>query len=256
MRLTRFRWWQWLVFSVMFGIGAVALRQWVTTDSDPTAFLPDLSSQQVRFERALFRKVQGYPLLQNIRVSTPQVMDSKKGRQRVNVVHAKYCTGESEDIDGQQRLVWHESLFVLPIPYKPQTDLAEAGAPDVARRLNSISSPTVIDLLSAARSYGVRYSYSLWDDHPYLTFVPTSIAILGLLIPALIRILVPMEPELTSAPTPAPAPFTKPAARPARKEATVPNAAVPTASKDYRMKRDDYYPTEKGESEHRPAQKR
>jgi hypothetical protein len=253
MRLTRIRWWQWLVFSVLFGLGAVALRQWITTDPDPTGFLPDLSSQQVRFERALFRKVQSYPLLQNIRVSTPQIMESKKGRQRVNVVHAKYCTGESEDIDGQQRLVWHESLLVLPIPYKLQTNLADA--PDVARRLQSIASPTVIDLLAAARPYGISYSYSLWDDHPYLTFVPTSVAVLGLLIPALFRILAPAEPEPTSAPTPAPTPSTKPAARPARKEAPAPVAPAPTASKDYRMKQDDYYPTEKGESEHHPVKK-
>lgn len=292
MDLTKLRYFQWVLISLVVGVTTVGLRAWASGLDGATSVPADLSGQQRRFEKALLGQVEGHALMRNIRVSPLRVATSSGGARAAHLVRADCCTGEPELHDGRREYVWRESLFVLPAPYHVGSNLGEADpavGSELAKRAGAGGEQTVLDLLAAARSaHGTRYSYAWWDSHPWLTFGGASVLVIGFVVPALLHLLAFGQLTRPAEADPRPVYLEAPRGKPERRhdQPTSPEilhadvddsemkaseteaadtrgcltstvqlqrndslaSAAETSAQDadYRMKPDDYYPTERG----------
>ena len=277
MDLTKLRYWQWVLISLAVGAAAVELRAWAG-GLDGAAVPADLSGQQQRFEKALLGRVEGHALLRNLRVAPLRIPNRSGGSRQAHLIRADFCAGEAEFRNGRGEYVWRDSIFVVPVPYPIRPHLFDSD-PSLAQRARAGRELTVLDLLDAARSVrGTQYSYAWWDAHPWMTFCGCSVAVIGLIFPALLhlatfgRLTRPREQkaalrapvQISPVPSPTPgifpalqinsappdvrAPCNEPApvaaAAPVlRGERLVSADASESRDASYDMKPEDYYPT-------------
>lgn len=261
MTLSNIRYWQWLLASALIGSAAAAFHQ---TQQVGSAELPrDLSGQQARFEKALFGKAQGQPLLRNLSIHPARLAIAGGGTRRIHMIQAEYCTGEAERFAGGWRFVWRDATFIAPAPYRVRTDLGtlDPRAPKLFAAQSHGHEPTVLDLVAVADSLeGVHYSYAWWEQQPWLTYGLGSVLLLGLICPALIhrsafgsfrrpKAVLETQGQPEIAPPGAPAVAEAVLAPVLEDEAVAPNPAE-AESREYGMRRDDFYPTAKARPEH------
>lgn len=252
MGLTRVKYWQWIVASLIVGVTVVGIHRWSTGEMSGAAVPQDLSGEQRRFEAALLGQVQGHALLRDITVMPHRVIFADGSTRMVHVVEADYCTGEPEQRGGQPLYIWRDSRFVLPVPYRLQSQLSDPSvAAAYEKRIRTSANPTVCDLLDAAgpvRKSG--YSYAWWDAYPWPVFGGGSVLLIGIVIPVLVRLLafgrLTRPAAMLSAPVePAINPAAPPRATPPPQAPVLEPEPVNAHSSEYGMKQDDYYPTER-----------
>jgi hypothetical protein len=90
MDLTKLRYWQWLLASIVVGTAAVWIHKWSVGEMSGAAVPSDLSGEQRRFEMALLTTIQSHAMLRNITVSPRRVVGEDGGDRDVYVVEAEY----------------------------------------------------------------------------------------------------------------------------------------------------------------------
>jgi hypothetical protein len=174
------RWWHWIVLSLIVGVAAGGLHDWVI--SDLNIYGNSLNGQRA-FERALVTDAQGVKMFKEIVVHRRWIEDpSENGPGRLAyVVAGKYCTGRVER-DGA--LHWSLTIFIAPTPYEPTKYTAGL----VGERFAGLRSPRVVSLLEALRELrGVSYSYAWWDAFPMTIWMGASFLMVGLVLPAVMN---------------------------------------------------------------------
>jgi hypothetical protein len=194
MRLERVRRWQWVVLSLVVGLGLAQVRRFDADD------LPDRLGQGVAdrawFEREVQRRVpladgSTVPAFGRLRVY-PLSVPERTGRRRVHVVagmylaHAGNGRGDAGGADaggadavGKVR----PYFFIAPVPYQSLGDERSRKPVDPGA--------TVLDYLDGLRGKGVTYTYAWWAHPRYAAaaWVGGSFVLIGVLWPTALNLL-------------------------------------------------------------------
>jgi len=197
MRLERVKRWQWVVISVLVGLGLAYARR-ADLDDLPSRLGEGVANQQW-FERQVQRKVtladgSTIPAFSRLTVyplSTPE----RGGRRAVHVVAGMYLAqvDEAPDRSDPKGATTRPApgatgklrpyFFIAQAPYRSLADV-RSGKP-VDRR------STVRTYLDGLRDKGVSYTYAWWADARYATaaWVAGSVVVIGLAWPTVVNLI-------------------------------------------------------------------
>jgi hypothetical protein len=275
--------WQWLLISILLGLG-IALAQ-RSSATDLPSYGEGLTDQRT-FERRVLTNLAGKPMFKDIYV-TRQTLDDGAGHQESVYLVSGKSVGENARAGDRYR----PFCFVSRVPYHPATDLYLLGGTavsDSAVMWGKIENPTVVDFLELAhKGHGVQYTFAWWNTYPLTIWLGGTVLLIGVILPCVIdlyyfgRLVRAREPKGVSLGNVAPSPTAAPTgasdgelahlheledeleqnlrgttagnvsaaaeAAPVRSLAeTSDSVAVPDEHDDrlFRAKPDDYYPTE------------
>jgi len=189
MRLERVRRWQWVVLSLVVGLGLAQARRFDADD------LPNRLGEGVAdrgwFEREVQRRVpladgSTVPAFGRLRVY-PLSVPERTGRRQVHVVAGMYLAqagngrGDAGGVDTVGK--FRPYFFIAPLPYPSPGD--ERSRKPVDPRA------TVLDYLDGLRAKGVTYTYAWWADPRYAAaaWVGGSFVLIGVLWPTALNLL-------------------------------------------------------------------
>ena len=190
MGIERVRRWQWVVLSLVLGLGLAQARRFDADD------LPNRLGEGVAdrgwFEREVQRQVPladgtSVPAFSRLRVY-PLSVQERGGRRPVHVVAGMYLAhaGHREGPPGGGAPVGklRPYFYIAPVPYQSLAD--ERARKPVA------AAATVRDYLDGLRAKGVTYTYAWWADPRYAAaaWVGGSFVLIGVLWPTALSLLV------------------------------------------------------------------
>ncbi|MDB5354748.1 MAG: hypothetical protein JWN24_1201 [Phycisphaerales bacterium] len=189
MRITDLRQWHWIIISLIVGAGVGYVVE--QSGEDLSGRHGDVLNSQRRFEESLVKLEQGRPCFTDISVHKCMVPDRKGGTKRVCVVAGSYYNGRPQQENGKVGPHWHDAFFLADIPYKPVTDLARLGKPELANKFQAIAEPTVLDYLDAlGEARNVKYTYAWWQGMGLRSCVLFSFLIIGVVWPTAVNLMV------------------------------------------------------------------
>jgi len=189
MQLANIRQWQWMVLSLIAGALIGYVRQEAATDL--AGQYGECINGQQHFEQAVITVEQGRPRFTDISIHARAVPDGRGGSKRVHVVSGLYFNGQYTQEGGRLIARWQPAFFLADIPYKPMTNFAAMGKPQLAQKFQTIARPTVVDFLDLlSESANVRYTYAWWQGMGIWQWTLASFLVVGVIWPIAINLLV------------------------------------------------------------------
>jgi hypothetical protein len=200
------RQWQWMIVALIVGGVAAFLRGSV---GQPlfTSYGECIEGQGV-FEEALLTKMGGEFRFRGAKVHAAR---NPIDGTPIHIVRGMYWDGR---LDDGSTPIWRPAFFVASVPYQPQLDITQLGAP--AKAFIALPRPTVIDFLEALKkTRGVGYRHAWWNSYPRQTWFTACFIGIGLIWPVVLNLLlfgrlthppIPKEKVISAHPsTPTPA---------------------------------------------------
>jgi hypothetical protein len=189
MQLVDIRQWQWMLLSLIVGALIGYVRQEAAGDLE-SQYGESINGQK-HFEKALLTVEQGRPHFTDISVHCRTVPDGRGGSKRVHVVNGLYFNGQYAQEGGRLIARWQPAFFLADIPYKPATDFAAMGKPQLAQRFQKIAKPTVLDFLDLlSDAANVSYTNAWWQGMGLGEWTLASFILVGVIWPITINLLV------------------------------------------------------------------